>query len=135
MFVRRGGPWRASPAALGGVLTKDTAPQVSARLVVEGASAPTTPEADHILQAKGIPVVPDILANAGGVTVSYFEWVQNLQQLYSDEAEVFAKEEKILLQAFRDVQDKVKAHGCTWRTGALVLALERVKTANELRGC
>ncbi len=122
------------PAALGGVLTKDTAPLVSARLVVEGANAPSTPEADHIFQAKGIPVLPDILANAGGVTVSYFEWVQNLQQLYSDEAEVFAKEEKILLQAFRDVQDKVKAHGCTWRTGALVLALERVKTANELRG-
>jgi len=82
----------------------------------------------------GIPVIPDILASAGGVIVSYFEWVQNLQQLFWDEAEVFAKEEKLLLQAFRDVQDEVKRHGCTWRTGAFVLALERVNKANELRG-
>jgi len=122
------------PAALGGVLTKDTAPLVKARLIVEGANAPTTPEADALFQAMGITVIPDILASAGGVIVSYFEWVQNLQQLFWDEAEVFAKEEKLLLQAFRDVQDEVKRHGCTWRTGAFVLALERVNKANELRG-
>ncbi|HEX4844708.1 MAG TPA: Glu/Leu/Phe/Val dehydrogenase dimerization domain-containing protein [Geothrix sp.] len=122
------------PAALGGVLTEDTAPRVAARLVVEGASAPTTPEADRIFQERGILLIPDILANAGGVTVSYFEWVQNLQQLFWNEAEIFEKEEKILLQAFRDVAEKVQRHGCTWRTAALVLALERVRTANELRG-
>ena len=122
------------PAALGGVLTGATAPAVTARLIVEGANAPTTPEADRIFRERGITVIPDILANAGGVTVSYFEWVQNLQQIFWDEAEIFEKEEKILVQAFRDVEDKVKRHGCTWRTGALVLALERVKTANELRG-
>ena len=122
------------PAALGGVLTRETAPQVRARLIVEGANAPTTAEADAIFRARGLTVIPDILANAGGVTVSYFEWVQNLQQLFWDETEVFAKEEKILVQAFRDVRAKVEAHGCTWRTGAFVLALERVKRANDLRG-
>ena len=122
------------PAALGGVLTQATAPEVRASLIVEGANAPTTPEADQIFRDRGITLIPDILANAGGVTVSYFEWVQNLQQLFWDEAEIFEKEEKILMQAFRDVEEKVKRHGCTWRTGALVLALERVKKANELRG-
>jgi glutamate dehydrogenase (NAD(P)+) len=122
------------PAALGGVLHEATAPLVRARLVVEGANAPTTPEADAIFRARGIPVLPDILASAGGVVVSYFEWVQNLQQLYWDEAEIFAKEEKILVQAFRDVQEKMERHGCTWRTAAFILALERVKKATELRG-
>jgi len=122
------------PAALGGVLTQATAPEVRASLIVEGANAPTTPEGDRIFRERGITLIPDILANAGGVTVSYFEWVQNLQQLFWDEAEIFEKEEKILMQAFRDVEEKVKRHGCTWRTGALVLALERVKKANELRG-
>jgi glutamate dehydrogenase (NAD(P)+) len=122
------------PAALGGVLTQATAPEVKASLIVEGANAPTTPEADQIFRERGITLIPDILANAGGVTVSYFEWVQNLQQLFWDEAEIFEKEEKVLVQAFRDVEEKVKRHRCTWRTGALVLALERVKKANELRG-
>ena len=122
------------PAALSGVLTRETAPLVQARLVLEGADAPTTPEADTIFQARGIPVIPDILANAGGVTVSYYEWVQNLQQLFWDEAEIFSKEEKALVQAFAEVRERVVAHGCTWRTAALVLALERVKKANELRG-
>ena len=122
------------PAALSGVLTQETAPLVQARLVLEGADAPTTPEADAIFQARGIPVIPDILANAGGVTVSYFEWVQNLQQLFWDEAEIFSKEEKVLVQAFAEVRERVITHGCTWRTAALVLALERVKKANELRG-
>jgi glutamate dehydrogenase (NAD(P)+) len=122
------------PAALGGVLTEQTAPQVRARLVVEGANAPTTPEADRIFREKNVLLIPDILANAGGVTVSYFEWVQNLQQFFWTEAEVFEKEEKILLQAFQEVRDVVARHGCSWRTGAFVLALERVRKANELRG-
>ena len=116
------------------MLDRDTAPLVKAALIVEGANAPTTPEADEIFRERGILLIPDILANAGGVTVSYFEWVQNLQQFFWDEAEVFAKEEKILVQAFRDVREKVQQHGCTWRTGAFVLALERVHRANELRG-
>ena len=122
------------PAALSGVLTQETAPRVQARLVLEGADAPTTPEADVIFQARGIPVIPDILANAGGVTVCYYEWVQNLQQLFWDESEIFSKEEKVLVQAFSEVRERVIAHGCTWRTAALMLALERVKKANELRG-
>ena len=122
------------PAALGGVLTKTTAPEVKAKLIVEGANAPTTTVADHMFKERGITVIPDILANAGGVTVSYFEWVQNLQQFFWDEAEVFAKEEKIMVQAFRDVHAKVKQHACTYRTAAFVLALERVEKANMLRG-
>lgn len=122
------------PAALGGVLTEAVAPTVRARLIVEAAGAPTTPEADRVFRARDILVIPDILANAGGVIVSYFEWVQNLQQVHWDEAEVFEKEERILLQAFREVEARVAAHRCTWRTAALVLALDRVKTANELRG-
>jgi glutamate dehydrogenase (NAD(P)+) len=122
------------PAALGGVLTKDTAQTVKAKLIVEGANAPTTTVADHIFKERGITVIPDILANAGGVTVSYFEWVQNLQQFFWDEAEVFQKEEKIMVQAFHDVHDKVKQHGCTYRTAAFVLALERVYKANVMRG-
>nr|WP_243317900.1 Glu/Leu/Phe/Val dehydrogenase dimerization domain-containing protein [Geothrix paludis] len=122
------------PAALGGVLTEATAPTVKVSLIVEGANAPTTPEADRIFRERGILVMPDILANAGGVTVSYFEWVQNLQHLFWEEAEIFEKEEKVLLQAFRDVEEQVHRHHCTWRTGALVLALDRVRKANELRG-
>lgn len=122
------------PAALGGVLTKDTAQQVKAKLIVEGANAPTTTVADHIFKDRGITVIPDILANAGGVTVSYFEWVQNLQQFFWEEAEVFEKEEKIMVQAFHDVHDKVVKHGCTYRTAAFVLALERVYKANVMRG-
>ncbi|WP_243322607.1 Glu/Leu/Phe/Val dehydrogenase dimerization domain-containing protein [Geothrix sp. SG200] len=122
------------PAALGGVLTETTAPTVRASLIVEGANAPTTPEADRIFLERGILLMPDILANAGGATVSYFEWVQNLQHLFWEEAEIFEKEEKVLLQAFRDVEEQVRRHHCTWRTGALVLALDRVRKANELRG-
>ncbi len=122
------------PAALGGVINEQTAPGVKAKLIVEGANAPTTTGADHILQGKGVPVIPDILANAGGVTVSYFEWVQNLQQFFWDEAEVFEKEEKIMVQAFQDVHAKVVKHGCTYRTGAFVLALDRVYKANVMRG-
>ncbi|MBS1784725.1 MAG: glutamate dehydrogenase [Acidobacteria bacterium] len=122
------------PAALGGVLTKETAETVKAKLIVEGANAPTTTVADHIFKERGIVVIPDILANAGGVTVSYFEWVQNLQQFFWEEAEVFEKEEKIMVQAFHDVHDKVVKHGCTYRTAAFVLALERVYKANVMRG-
>jgi glutamate dehydrogenase (NAD(P)+) len=122
------------PAALGGVLNKETAESVKAKLIVEGANAPTTPIADKVFKTKGITVIPDILANAGGVTVSYFEWVQNLQQFFWEEAEVFEKEEKIMVNAFHDVHDKVKKHACTFRAGAFVLALERVRKANELRG-
>jgi glutamate dehydrogenase (NAD(P)+) len=122
------------PAALGGVITKHNAKDIKAKLIVEGANAPTTTDADHILKDMGVTIIPDILANAGGVTVSYFEWVQNLQQFFWDEAEVFEKEEKIMVQAFHDVHGKVKQHNCTYRTGAFVLALERVHKANLMRG-
>ena len=122
------------PAALGGVITKANAGDVKAKLIVEGANAPTTTGADHILRDKGVTVIPDILANAGGVTVSYFEWVQNLQQFFWEESEVFEKEEKIMVRAFNDVHATVVKHGCTYRTGAFVLALDRVYKANVMRG-
>jgi len=122
------------PAALGGVINQETAPGVKAKLIVEGANAPTTTAADKILRDMGVTVIPDILANAGGVTVSYFEWVQNLQQFFWDEAEVFEKEEKIMIRAFNDVHEKAVKHGCTYRTGAFVLALDRVYKANLMRG-
>lgn len=122
------------PAALGGVITKKNAGDIKAKLIVEGANAPTTTEADHILRDMGVHVIPDILANAGGVTVSYFEWVQNLQQFFWEEDEVFQKEEKIMVQAFNDVHFQKEKHNCTYRTAAFVLALERVMKANMLRG-
>ena len=122
------------PAALGGVINQETAPGVKAKLIVEGANAPTTTAADKILRDMGVTVIPDILANAGGVTVSYFEWVQNLQQFFWDEAEVFEKEEKIMIRAFNDVHEKAVKHSCTYRTGAFVLALDRVYKANLMRG-
>ena len=121
------------PAALGGVLTAH-APEVQAALIVEAPTAPPRPRPTSS-GTRGIIVVPDILANAGGVTVCYFEWVQNLQQFFWEEAEVFEKEEKIMVRAFHDVHAMVvKPDGCTYRTGAFVLALDRVYKANVMRG-
>ncbi len=122
------------PAALGGVLDETAARAVQAGLVVEGAHGPTTLEGERILQARGIPVLPDILACAGGVTLAYFEWVQNLQQAFWDEGEVLARVDRTLLQAFADVRAQVEQYHCSWRNGALALALSRVHAANELRG-
>ena len=122
------------PAALGDVIDAEVARGVRAKLVVEGANGPTDPDAHKVLVDKGVRVIPDILANAGGVTVSYFEWVQNLQRFTWDEAEVNAKLEAILRKAYDGVNRLVAAKGLDHRTAAFVLAIREVGKATVLRG-
>jgi glutamate dehydrogenase (NAD(P)+) len=122
------------PAALGGVFTRENARHVRARVIVEGANAPTEPEADEIFAARGIPVIPDILANAGGVTVSYFEWTQNIQCFRWTEAEVNQRLKQTLLGGYTAVRNLVRQKNLTWRTAAFVVALGRVAKATVLRG-
>ncbi|HLQ46649.1 MAG TPA: glutamate dehydrogenase, partial [Planctomycetaceae bacterium] len=122
------------PAAMEDVLTEQNASEVKAKLIVEGANAPTTFEADHIFEQRGLHVVPDILANAGGVTVSYFEWVQNLQQFRWELSEVNERLERRMVQAFQAVKAKADQHQTTLRRGAFLLALDRVAEATRLRG-
>jgi len=122
------------PAALGGVFTKELAPEVRARVIVEGANGPTTPEADEIFEQRGITVIPDILANAGGVTVSYFEWVQNLQSFRWTEEEVNQKLHATMTTSYQTISRVVKERNVSWRTAAYVVALGRVARATVLRG-
>ena len=122
------------PAALENQITLANASRVKAKIVAEAANGPTTPGADAILFEKGILVLPDILANAGGVTVSYFEWVQDLQELFWDEDEVNRKLEKIMVKAFADVHSTAAKYKVDMRTGAYILAIDRVATATRSRG-
>ena len=122
------------PAALENVLTGDTAGSVKARLVVEGANGPTTPEADAILQANGVTVVPDILANAGGVLVSYFEWVQAKQAFWWTEHEISERLAQRMAVAFDGVADVARNDGITLREAATVIAVKRVAEAHKIRG-
>ena len=122
------------PAALGGVLTKENAGDVRARLVVEAANAPTTPEADEILAARGVTVLPDILANAGGVTVSYFEWVQNIQGFRWSEEHVNRELEDTMTASYRTVRRLVVERHLSWRTAAYIVGLGRVARATVHRG-
>lgn len=122
------------PAALGGVLHKDNAKDVRAKYVVEGANGPTTPEADKVLQDKGVHVIPDIYANAGGVTVSYFEWAQNMQHFYWDEKQVDYELRRRMTKAFADIKAVADSHGLDLRTAAHVLGVGRVVKATRLRG-
>ena len=123
-----------SPSALEGVLNESNAPNVKAKIIAEGANGPTTPEADAILQDKGIFVVPDILCNAGGVTVSYFEWVQNLQNLLWSEDEISERLTRILTAAFHEVIAIAEEAKVDMRTAALMLGIGRVAKALKLRG-
>lgn len=123
------------PAALGGVITKeDNALAIECKMLVEAANGPTTPIADKILEERGVVVLPDFLANAGGVVVSYFEWTQNLQQLRWDIEQVNAGLEKKMVAAYRDVYRVSQERGVDLRTGAYMIALRRVADAEELRG-
>ena len=117
------------PAALGDVLTRDNAERVRAAIVVEGANAPTTPEADEILQRRGITVVPDILANAGGVTVSYFEWAQNIQQFRWELERVNKELDRTMQRAYAAVRGIAREMHVDSRTAALILAIRRVGEA------
>jgi glutamate dehydrogenase (NAD(P)+) len=117
------------PAAIEDVLTAENAPEVRASIVAEAANAPTTPEADEILMQRGVKVIPDILANAGGVTVSYFEWAQNIQQYRWELDRVREQLEKRMSRAFSDVQAMAKERKTDMRTAAFALAIQRVGRA------
>lgn len=122
------------PAAMENQINEELAVKIKAKVIVEGANGPTTVEADKILNHKGAVVVPDILANAGGVVVSYFEWVQNIQSLTWDFDEVNRTLEKIMIRAFNEVWEKMHAKGSTMRMGAYMVALERLADAKRIRG-
>ena len=122
------------PAALENQINEQNADRIRAKIIVEGANGPTTIEADDILDKKGIVLVPDILANSGGVVVSYFEWVQNLQALEWEEKEVNEKLRRNMDKAFNSVYDIAKQKGVTLRTGAYLIALKRVVESMHFRG-
>jgi glutamate dehydrogenase (NAD(P)+) len=122
------------PAALEKVLTGENAARVKATLIVEGANGPTTPEADHIFQRNGVTVIPDIIANAGGVIVSYFEWVQDRQGYFWRESEVNERLADTLLPNFAAVRDVAAARGIPYRTAAYMVAIDRVTRSLKIRG-
>ena len=122
------------PAALGGVIHKMNVDKLNCKVIIEAANGPVTPPADDILFKKGIHVVPDILTNAGGVTVSYFEWVQNLQQFQWTEDEVNAKLESKMVAAFKEVGNMMKSKDTSMRMAAFAVAIDRVANSFELRG-
>jgi glutamate dehydrogenase (NAD(P)+) len=122
------------PAALENQLTRHNATRVKARMIIEAANGPTTPEADAIFNERGIAVVPDILANAGGVTVSYFEWVQDLQCFFWSEQEINSRLEAIMTRSYEAVRDKARSQQSNLRMGAYLLAVARVAEATEMRG-
>jgi glutamate dehydrogenase/leucine dehydrogenase len=122
------------PAALENVITLSNAEAVKARIVAEAANGPTTPHADEILARRGITVLPDILANAGGVTVSYFEWVQNQEGLLWDSDEVNLRLQKIMVRAFHEMVETMRKHHVPPRAGAMILAVGRVAEATVVRG-
>jgi glutamate dehydrogenase (NAD(P)+) len=122
------------PAAIGEVITPDNADRVQARMIVEGANHPITPVADQMLYERGVAIVPDILANAGGVTVSYFEWVQNIQKFRWSEDEVNTRLRRRLAEAYQVCRDRADAQEISLRAAAFAVAVERVAEAATLRG-
>jgi glutamate dehydrogenase (NAD(P)+) len=122
------------PAAIGSVIRADNADRIKAMIVAEGANAPTTPEADVILRDRGVTVIPDILANAGGVVVSYFEWVQGLQYYFWQESEITARLQELMTRAFNRVWALANKEGTDLRTAALMEGVRRVAEAYKIRG-
>jgi glutamate dehydrogenase (NAD(P)+) len=122
------------PAAIENQITRRNAPQIRARVICEGANGPTTAAADEILDAKGVFVIPDIVANAGGVTVSYFEWVQNREGYYWSEERVNSRLKKIMVNSFRDVLQFSLSHKVNMRTASYMVAIDRVAFVHRLRG-
>jgi glutamate dehydrogenase (NAD(P)+) len=122
------------PAAMENTVTRDVAPHIKAQIVCEGANGPTTPEADEILRDNGVTVLPDILANAGGVTVSYFEWVQGLENYFWDRKRVQDELQRVMEKAFDEVNAKADAADCDYRTAAYAIAIGRVVEASRLKG-
>jgi glutamate dehydrogenase (NAD(P)+) len=122
------------PAALGGMIHEGNADRINTRMVIEGANSPTTPAADRILHDKGVQVIPDVMANAGGVVCSYFEWVQNLQHFRWSEREVNDKLGGIMRRAYRDVSARAKDQRLSLREAAYLVGIERVVEASRTRG-
>lgn len=122
------------PAAIGNVITTNNADRIQADIVVEGANGPTTSGADTILNERDIPVIPDILANAGGVTVSYFEWLQDINRRKWSEERVINELESEMLSAWNNVKEEVEASDANWRDAAYIVALNRIGKAKEARG-
>jgi glutamate dehydrogenase (NAD(P)+) len=122
------------PAALGGMIHAENVHLVNTRVIIEGANSPTTPAADVILNERGVLIIPDVLANAGGVAVSYYEWVQNLQHFRWDEAEVNAKLATTMRRAYQEVAGRAKAEDLPMRVAAFEIGIERVIEAAQARG-
>jgi len=122
------------PAALENQITAKNADRVQAKLILEAANGPVTPDADELLAKRGVTIVPDVVANAGGVTVSYFEWVQDLQSFFWEESEINARLEKVITRAFTETWNMAHEHATTLRNGAYFLAIQRVAEATTDRG-
>ena len=122
------------PAAVGGVITSSNAEKISANVIIEGANSPTTVNADKILTDNGVLIIPDILANAGGITASYFEWVQNTQNYLWKEVELYEKLIDVLLTSFEEVWKISEKQNCDLRTAALIKGIKRVAAAKLTRG-
>lgn len=122
------------PAALEGQITRERAEKLSCKLVLEGANGPTYPDADDVLTSRGVTVVPDVVCNAGGVTVSYFEWVQDMASFFWSESEINDRMDKLMTEAMVHVWEKAKEKSCSLRTAAYIVACERILMARKDRG-
>ncbi len=122
------------PAALEGQITAQTARRVRAKFLIEGANGPTTPEGDAVLAENGVVVLPDILANSGGVIVSYFEWVQDLQFFFWEEEQVRERLQRVITRAYREVCARAEKENISLREASMLLAVSRVEEATRVRG-